>query len=92
MYCQTLGAMAEFKFENEDGDVIMKPVAEFHGRSMPIGLVLAVRYLDTPEAQKNWDLTTVQFLLTHRQCLDLADLLRRQAAILEAHTRNHPKN
>jgi hypothetical protein len=82
-----------FKFDtNEKGDIVVKPVAAFFGKAVQVGVVLAVRYLDTPESQKNWDLTTVQFMLTQKQCLDLSDLLKRQAQRLDADIRSRPRS
>jgi len=65
---------------DSEGNVILKPVTGW--RTAPVAgtaVFLAVEYVSTPAELAARDTTTIQFVLTPQQCLELAETLTRQA-------------
>jgi hypothetical protein len=63
-----------------NGDVITKPLtAWFMTTAFQIGVLLAVQYVETPQELESTDRHQIQFVLTPRQCLELADRLTKVA-------------
>ena len=80
--------MAEQFETDSDGRVVTRPVTGW--TSAPVAevfLLLAVRYVDTPEEIETGG-KLIQFVLTHKQCLQLARTLTSQARRLLTNARD----
>jgi len=72
--------MPDELIKDGEGNVITKPVSGWI--TAPVAdssVLLALQYFDNPEQCEKWEPVQIQFLLTPPQCLELAEVLTRQA-------------
>jgi hypothetical protein len=77
--------MADIKLETDNsGNVITKPVTAWALRPVAeMAVLLVMRYINSPEEFETGG-DQVQFVMTPQQCLELAEVLTRQAkAVLQ---------
>jgi hypothetical protein len=70
---------------DEHGNVILNPVTGW--RPAPVGgivVLLALDYATSQEGLERGEVESIQLVLTHPQCLSLADLLTKEAQRLLA--------
>lgn len=66
--------------KDENGNIITMPLTEwFMTSAFQMAVLLAVRYAETQQELESDDTHQIQFLLTPRQCLELADRLTKVA-------------
>jgi hypothetical protein len=71
---------AEDLQKDANGNVITKPLTDwFMTTAFQIAVLLAVQYVETQEELESTDRHRIQFVLTPRQCLELADRLTKVA-------------
>jgi hypothetical protein len=67
------------------GNVITKPVTGWSTVPVAgIAVLLAVRYVDTPEELERGDSKSIQLVLKPQQCLELAEALKKLGTVLLA--------
>jgi hypothetical protein len=72
--------MAQHLETDEKGNVMLKPVTGWTtGPVAQIAVLLAIEYVETPEELETGGRKSIQFVLTPPQCLELAEVLARQA-------------
>jgi len=76
--------MADQPFETDsDGNIITNPVTGWVSTTFAeMGVILAVQYAPTPEALESGESSSIQFVLTPAQCLELAARLTKLANIV----------
>ena len=65
------------------GNMVLRPVTDLiTGTVANIAVVLGIQYRETPEEAETAR-RSIQFVLTSQQCLDLAEMLTKQAQCLQ---------
>jgi hypothetical protein len=73
---------SEFETDS-DGNIITNPVTGWVSSTFAeMGIILALHYAPTPQALESGKNSSIQFVLTPQQCLELAERLTKLAHIV----------
>jgi hypothetical protein len=84
--------LAEVQYlRNEEGNISMMPLVDWHIESFDIGLMAQLKFAETPEDFKDGMLGVVQLAVSAEQALQLADTLTKLANRVLASQRDLPR-